>query len=122
MIASSHREGCFSVPISGRCIRSASLRMPTTVPESSITGSALMSCAIRSLTASAMSSSGPTVTTSRIITSMAFMWPSCVVEGQQRASTLHPYDDRPDAGGGTSTAPEEILPVRDIRARGFSVK
>src|SRR5215472_15120492 len=51
----------------------ASLSIPTTLPPSSTTGSALMSCSIRSLIAEATSVSGFTVTTSRTITSIAFM-------------------------------------------------
>src|SRR5262249_37626192 len=51
----------------------ASLITPTTLPPSSTTGSALMSCSIRSLIAEATSVSGFTVTTSRTITSIAFM-------------------------------------------------
>src|SRR5262249_18011215 len=71
--ASSHHGRCFSVPISARRTRSASLSIPTTLPPSSTTGSALMSCSIRSLIAEATSVSGLTVTTSRTITSIAFM-------------------------------------------------
>src|SRR5271163_1577008 len=76
LTASCHHGRCFSVPISTRWIRSASLSMPTRLPAASRTGRALTSCSDKSLTASATSVSGRTVTTSRIMTSIARMSPA----------------------------------------------
>ena len=73
VIASSHQGLCFSVPISSRRSKSPSLIMPTRAPLWSTTGSALTSYSPSSLTASATSVSGVTVTSSRTTTSTAFL-------------------------------------------------
>src|SRR5271167_3931635 len=58
---------------------------PTTFSSSSTTGIALTSCSARSRTASATASAGFTVTTSRTMTSNAFIRPSCLAVSVRNA-------------------------------------
>src|SRR5215470_1506700 len=110
--ASSHHGRCFSVPISARRTRSASLSIPTTLPPSSTTGSALMSCSIRSLIAEATSVSGLTVTTSRTITSIAFM-----VSSSTRSFSTAPLAKDAHAAKGYSIRPvSKHIDEQDIEA------